>query len=52
MVGFKKIKFLITLKINLNGGQFYKKKKILVTTKNCKFFSYINFELENGEDLR
>ena len=53
MVRFLKIKFLITLKINLNGGQFYKKKyEILVITKNCKFFSYIKFELVNDEDLR
>ena len=25
MVWFKKFKFLITLKLNFNGGQFYKK---------------------------
>ena len=52
MVWFLKIKFLIILKLNFNGGQFYKKYKILVITKNCKFFSYIKFEIENGEDLR
>ena len=34
------------------GVNFTKKYKILVITKNCKFFSYIKFELENGEDLR
>ena len=34
------------------GVNFIKKYKILVNTKNCKFFSYIKFELENGEDLR
>ena len=37
MVRFLKIKFLIILKLNFNGGQFYKKYKILVITKNCKF---------------
>ena len=34
------------------GSQFYKKIKNLVITKNNKFFSYIKFEIENGEDLR
>ena len=32
-----KIKFQTILKLNFNGGQFYKKYKILVITKNCKF---------------
>ena len=45
MVRFLKIKFLILLKLTFNGGQFYKKYKILVITKNCKFFSYIKFEI-------
>ena len=52
MIQFLKIKCLIILKINFNGGQFYKKFKILVITKNCKFFSFIKFEIENGENLR
>ena len=34
------------------GVNFIKKYEILVITKNCKFFSYIKFELENGEDVR
>ena len=51
MVGFLKIKFLIILKLNFNEGQFYKKYKILVITKNCKVYSEIKFEIENGEHL-
>ena len=53
MVRFLKIKFLIELKLNFNGGQFYKKKyKILIISKNYKFFSYIKFGIENGAELR
>ena len=52
MVRFLKIKFLIILKSNFNGGQFYKKYKILDITKHCKFFCYIKFEIKNVEDLR
>ena len=37
IVQFLKFKFLTKLKINFNGGQFYKKYKILVITKYCKF---------------
>ena len=39
MAWFLKFKCLILLKINLNGGQFYKKFKILVFTQKCKFCS-------------
>ena len=49
---FFKIKFLTILKLNFNEGQFYKKYKMLVITKDCKFNSEIKFEIENGEHLR
>ena len=39
----QKFKFLITLKLNFNEGQFYKKHKILVISKNCKICSEIKF---------
>ena len=52
MAQFLKFKFLITFKLNFNGGQFYKKKLILVISKNCKFYSEIKFEIENVEHLR
>ena len=52
MAQFKKFKFLIILKLNFKGGQFKKKYKILVITKNCKFCSEIKFENEKGDYLR
>ena len=53
MVRFLKFKFLTILKLNFNGGQFYKKKHlILVISKNCKICSEIKFEIENVQHLR
>ena len=34
------------------GFNFIKKYEILVISKNCKFCSEINFEIENVEHLR
>ena len=36
IVRFLKFKFLVVIKLNFNGGNFIKKYKILVFTKNCK----------------
>ena len=33
MVRFLKIKFLIKKKFNFNGGQFYKKKMLIISKK-------------------
>ena len=52
MARFLKFKFQTILKLNFNGGQFCKKYKILVITKNCKFFSSIKLEKENVDYLR
>ena len=52
MARFLKFKFLIILKLNFKGGQFYKKYKNFVLTKNCKFCSKMKFEIENGDYLR
>ena len=52
MVRFLKFKFQTTLKLNFNGGQFYKKYKILVISKNCEICSEIKFEIENVQHLR
>ena len=52
MAQFLKFKFQTILKLNHNGGQFYKKYKILLITKNCKFCRNIKVEIENGEHLR
>ena len=52
MVRFLKIKFLIILKLNFNGGQIYKKHRILVITKNCKICNEIKFEIEIVEYVR
>ena len=52
IVRFLKFKFLIIMKLNFNGGQFYKKYKILNISKNCKFFRNIKIEIENGKHLR
>ena len=52
MARFLKFKFLIILKLNFNGGQFYKKKyQIFVISKNCKFGSETKFEIANGKIL-
>ena len=51
MAWFLKLKFLIILKINFNGGQLNKKYYILGISKNSKFCSEINFEIENVENL-
>ena len=51
MARFLKFKFLIIFKLNFNGGQFIKKYKILVLSKNCEICSEIKFEIENGKDL-
>ena len=52
IVQFLKFKFLIIIKFNFNGGQFYKRilnfdyfKKLLILHK-------IKFEIKNGEHLR
>ena len=52
MVWFLKFKFLIIIKLNFNGGQFYKKILHFDYFKNCKFCRYIKFEIENGVYLR
>ena len=53
MAQFLKFKFQTILKLNFNGGQFYKKNyKILIISKNCKLFHNIKFEIKNGERLR
>ena len=52
MAQFLKFKFLIVLKFNFKGGQFYKKIFNLDYYKKLKFFSYIQFEIENGDYLR
>ena len=52
MARFLKFKFLIIFKLNFNGGQFYKKYKILVISKNCEICSEIKFEIENVQHLR
>ena len=49
MAHFLKFKFLIILKLNFKGGQFYKKCQYFVFTKNCKFCSKIKFEIGNGD---
>ena len=52
-VSFFKFKFLIIMKLNFNGDQFYyKKNEILIISKNCKFCRNIKFVIENGEHLR
>jgi hypothetical protein len=45
MAWFLKLKFLIILKINFNGGQFYEKILNLGISKNSKFCSEINFDI-------
>ena len=52
IVLFLKFKFLIIIKLDFNRGQFYKKYKILIISKNCKFCRNIKFEIENGKHLR
>ena len=52
MAQFLKFKFLNIKKWNFNGVQFYKKIWNLNYSKNCKFFSYLKFEIENGDYLR
>ena len=47
IVRFLKFKFLTIIKLNFNGGQFYKKYKILFISKNCKFYTKINIEKLN-----
>ena len=44
IVRFLKIKFLTVIKLNFNGGQFYKKK--------LNFDYFKEFEIKNGEHLR
>ena len=52
MVRFLKIKFLIMLKLNFNGGQFNKKILNSDYLKNCKFCRCIKLKIKNGEHLR
>ena len=53
MVRFLKFKFLIIIKLNFNGDQFYLKKiLILIISKNCKFCRCIKLKIKNGEHLR
>ena len=52
IVWFLKFKFLSLIKLNFNGVNFIKKYYILIISKNCKFYSYIKLEIENGENLR
>ena len=52
MVQILKIKFPIILKLNNNGGQFYKKILNFGYFQNCKFCINIKFEIEKLDYLR
>ena len=41
MVGLKKIDFLTIIKLNINGGQFYKKTKKFDYFKKIKNYSVL-----------
>ena len=50
-VKFLKFKFLTIIKLNSNGGQFYKKKNFDYF-KKMEILHNIKFEIKNGEHLR
>ena len=52
IVWFLKFKFLIIIKLNFNGGQFYKKILNFDYFKNLEILHKINFLIKIGEQLR
>ena len=51
-VQFLKFKFLTIIKLNFNGGQFYKKILNFDYFKKMEILHKIKFEIKNGEHLR
>ena len=51
IVQFLKFKFLSIIKLNFNGGQFYKKILNFDYFKKMEIVHKIKFEIKNGEHL-
>ena len=51
-VQFLKFKFLTLMKLNFNGGQFYKKILNFDYFKKMEILHKIKFEIKNGKHLR
>ena len=52
MVQFLKFKFLTIIKLNFNGGQFYKKILNFDYFKKMEILHKIKVEIKNGKHLR